>query len=60
MLSEDFFYRDEAEPGVPAMGAKGLCIPFEQPNGGIKPGIKCIHSACTRNAKFYTYFGRSY
>lgn len=52
--------RDEAEPGAPAMGAKSLCIPFEQPNGGIKPGVKCIHSACKSDAKFYTYFGRSY
>lgn len=49
----------EAEPGAPAMGAKTLCIPFEQP-AKITKDDKCVHPACGRSAKFYTLFGRSY
>lgn len=49
----------EAEPGAPAMGAKSLCIPLEQPTD-IKPDDKCIHPNCQRKPKFYTLFGRSY
>uniref|UniRef100_A0A182M1F8 Bifunctional glutamate/proline--tRNA ligase n=1 Tax=Anopheles culicifacies TaxID=139723 RepID=A0A182M1F8_9DIPT len=50
----------EAEAGAPAMGAKSLCIPFEQP-AKIDPKVdKCVHPACGRVAKFYTLFGRSY
>uniref|UniRef100_A0A182SQU0 Bifunctional glutamate/proline--tRNA ligase n=1 Tax=Anopheles maculatus TaxID=74869 RepID=A0A182SQU0_9DIPT len=50
----------EAEAGAPAMGAKSLCIPFEQP-ATIDPNVdKCVHPACGRVAKFYTLFGRSY
>lgn len=53
--------RDEAnaEPGAPAMGAKTLCIPFEQPKN-IDASDKCIRSVCTNKPKFYTLFGRSY
>ena len=47
------------EEGAPSMGAKGLCIPFKQPQE-LKEGTKCIHPACTNKAKFYTMFGRSY
>lgn len=43
----------------PAMGAKSLCIPFDQP-GDILPSDKCIHPACNLKPKFYTLFGRSY
>lgn len=50
---------EEAEPGAPAMGAKSLCIPFEQP-AAITPSDKCIHPSCTNKPKFYTLFGRSY
>ncbi|KAI5806720.1 hypothetical protein DFH27DRAFT_479628 [Peziza echinospora] len=53
---------DEPEDSrAPSMGAKSLCIPFEQPEGehAIKPGeTKCPQ--CGRDAKFYTLFGRSY
>ncbi|XP_058813875.1 bifunctional glutamate/proline--tRNA ligase [Topomyia yanbarensis] len=49
----------EAEPGAPAMGAKSLCIPFEQP-ANITTSDKCIHPACGRSARFYCLFGRSY
>ncbi|ALC47809.1 Aats-glupro [Drosophila busckii] len=50
---------EEAEPGAPAMGAKSLCIPFEQP-APIASNDKCINPACTNKPKFYTLFGRSY
>ncbi|XP_053693447.1 bifunctional glutamate/proline--tRNA ligase [Sabethes cyaneus] len=49
----------EAEAGAPSMGAKSLCIPFDQP-AKIVSDEKCIHPACGRNAKFYCLFGRSY
>jgi bifunctional glutamyl/prolyl-tRNA synthetase len=45
--------------GAPAMGAKGLCIPFKQPQQ-LKKGTKCIHPDCKKEAQFYTLFGRSY
>ncbi|MCL4124117.1 UNVERIFIED_CONTAM: hypothetical protein GTU68_031734 [Idotea baltica] len=51
--------RDEpSEAGAPSMGAKGLCIPFEQSEK--VQGLKCIHPKCKNAPKFYTLFGRSY
>ncbi|XP_017113713.1 bifunctional glutamate/proline--tRNA ligase isoform X1 [Drosophila elegans] len=50
---------EEAEPGAPAMGAKSLCIPFDQP-APISASDKCISPGCTNKPKFYTLFGRSY
>ncbi|XP_064394534.1 bifunctional glutamate/proline--tRNA ligase-like isoform X2 [Halichondria panicea] len=47
------------EPGAPSMGAKSLCIPFEQPKK-LTPGQKCVGPDCGDLAKFYTLFGRSY
>jgi len=45
---------------APAMGAKSLCIPFEQPEG-IKQGeTKCINPNCGDFAKAWILFGRSY
>ncbi|KAL1655910.1 hypothetical protein SLS61_001473 [Didymella pomorum] len=45
---------------APSMGAKSLCIPFEQPEG-IEPGkTKCINPDCTTPAKQWILFGRSY
>ena len=45
---------------APAMGAKSLCIPFEQPKG-IKEGeTKCINPDCKAFAKSWVLFGRSY
>lgn len=49
----------EGEAQGPAMGAKSLCIPFDQP-AEIKADDKCIHPTCTNKPKFYTLFGRSY
>lgn len=53
--------REDAEGDVqgPAMGAKSLCIPFDQP-ADILPTDKCVHPACKNKPKFYTLFGRSY
>lgn len=50
---------EDAEPGAPAMGAKSLCIPFDQP-APIGDADKCINPSCTNKPKFYTLFGRSY
>ena len=41
---------------APSMGAKTLCIPFEQPE--LKSGTVCF--ACSAPAKSYTLWGRSY
>lgn len=53
------FSDEDAEPGAPAMGAKSLCIPFDQP-APITAADKCIHPGCTNAPKYYTLFGRSY
>ncbi|XP_008548308.1 bifunctional glutamate/proline--tRNA ligase [Microplitis demolitor] len=53
--------RDEAEEaGAPLMGAKGLCIPFDQPKNQDIKKLKCIHPKCGQSAQFWTLFGRSY
>ncbi len=46
------------EEGAPAMGAKSLCIPFDQPRKITNQ--KCVHPQCKAKAKYYTLFGRSY
>ncbi|XP_060579607.1 LOW QUALITY PROTEIN: bifunctional glutamate/proline--tRNA ligase-like [Ruditapes philippinarum] len=61
---EDAIKKDSArdvvvEEGAPAMGAKGLCIPFKHPEE-LKKGAKCIHPDCGKEAKYFTLFGRSY
>ncbi|XP_076663274.1 glutamyl-prolyl-tRNA synthetase [Andrena cerasifolii] len=49
------------EPGTVSMGAKSLCIPFEQPTSSTPlEKQKCIHPNCQSKPKFYTLFGRSY
>ncbi|KAF7395000.1 hypothetical protein HZH66_008174 [Vespula vulgaris] len=46
------------EAGALAMGAKSLCIPFEQPQTSIPlDNLKCIHPSCKNKPKFYTLFG---
>lgn len=42
---------------APSMGAKSLCIPFEQPAEGVH-GLNCIQ--CGKTAKIWALFGRSY
>jgi prolyl-tRNA synthetase len=45
---------------APSMGAKSLCIPFDQPEG-IEQGVtKCLNPQCTRLAEKWCMFGRSY
>ena len=46
---------------APSMGAKSLCIPFEQPEEGlIKGETKCTNPNCTNKAEEWCLFGRSY
>jgi len=44
------------------MGAKSLCVPFEQPEGKdkLKSDDNCIHPECGQLARSFTLFGRSY
>ncbi|ETI21430.1 proline-tRNA ligase [Cladophialophora carrionii CBS 160.54] len=45
---------------APSMGAKSLCIPFDQP-GGIEEGVtKCTNPQCSKLAEKWCLFGRSY
>ena len=45
---------------APSMGAKSLCIPFDQP-GGIEKGVtKCLNPKCENKAEAWCLFGRSY
>ena len=46
----------EVDEKAPSMGAKSLCIPFDQPK--LKEGQKCVK--CDRKAIQYCMFGRSY
>ena len=46
----------EVDERAPSMGAKSLCVPYEQPK--LKDGQKCIK--CDRLAIKYCMFGRSY
>ncbi|OOF91659.1 hypothetical protein ASPCADRAFT_211017 [Aspergillus carbonarius ITEM 5010] len=45
---------------APSMGAKSLCIPFDQPEGIIPGETKCTNPKCTRFAEKWCMFGRSY
>lgn len=43
---------------APSMGAKSLCIPFDQP-AGLEPGVtKCANPHCNRLAEKWCMFGR--
>jgi len=58
-LLNRFLFRDAVvEEGAPAMGAKSLCIPFDQPREINKQ--PCICPGCSVPAEKYTLFGRSY
>lgn len=52
---------DSAEPQdakAPSMGAKSLCIPFDQP-AGLEYGVtKCTNPQCNRLAEKWCMFGR--
>ena len=58
VIKKESAREEAAEPGAPSMGAKSLCIPFDQPSDN--PGNKCIYPSCSRKPKFFTLFGRSY
>lgn len=45
---------------APSMGAKSLCIPFEQPKGLVEGETKCTNPNCSAMAKKWVMFGRSY
>ena len=45
---------------APSMGAKSLCIPFEQPAGIEKGVTKCCNPNCKNLAEKWCLFGRSY
>ena len=57
-IKKDSARAEEIDDKAPAMGAKSLCIPLEQP--GDATVHKCVHPNCGSAAKFYTLFGRSY
>lgn len=45
---------------APSMGAKSLCIPFDQPEG-IESGVtKCLNPHCTKFAEKWCMFGREF
>ena len=52
--------------GGPSMGAKSLCIPFEQPESAsgeeeeTLDGKVCVNPECANEPQFFTLFGRSY
>ena len=58
MIKKDSARTEEIDDKAPAMGAKSLCIPFEQPGDATEHS--CVHPKCGKAAKFYTLFGRSY
>ena len=52
---------DEPEDArAPSMGAKSLCIPFDQPTGVIKGETKCTNPKCDNFAESWCLFGRTY
>ena len=58
IIKKDSAREESSEAGAPSMGAKGLCIPFEQP--AAITNEKCVCPGCEKPAKYYTLFGRSY
>lgn len=51
---------EEQDAKAPSMGAKSLCIPFEQPEGIIKGETKCTNPNCGLFAEKWCLFGRTY
>lgn len=45
---------------APSMGAKSLCIPFEQPEGIVVGVTECVNPQCKRKAEQWCMFGRKY
>ena len=52
---------DEPEDAkAPSMGAKSLCIPFEQPEGIVEGETKCTNPNCGNTAKSWCLFGSEF
>lgn len=49
---------ENVDPRAPSMGAKALCVPFEQIE--LQENARCTRPACGKPAVNYTQFGRSY
>ena len=45
---------------APSMGAKSLCIPFEQPGGILKGETKCTNPNCGKMAEKWCLFGSEF
>ncbi|KRY30896.1 Bifunctional glutamate/proline--tRNA ligase [Trichinella spiralis] len=60
LIKKDSTRDESTDPTAPSMGAKSLCIPFNQPKLLQKGEKKCVHPKCNQPAQFYTLFGRSY
>ncbi|KAA0190299.1 hypothetical protein HAZT_HAZT002289 [Hyalella azteca] len=58
-IKKDSARDQDSEPGAPSMGAKSLCIPFQQPQP-LPAGSLCVHPRCGQPAQYYCLFGRSY
>ena len=56
--SKQLLQADEEDTRAPSMGAKALCIPFDQTHNVSDQ--KCIFPGCNEIAKFEVLFGRSY
>jgi prolyl-tRNA synthetase len=48
----------EVDPRAPSMGAKSLCVPFDQKP--MPAGTKCLRPSCGKDAKEWLLCGRSY
>lgn len=60
-LSSGKIEGQEVDARAPSMGAKSLCIPFDQSYEGFKEGeTKCTNPKCDRLAQKWVMFGRSY
>lgn len=60
-LSSGKIEGQEVDARAPSMGAKSLCIPFDQPAEGLVHGeTKCTNPKCERKAEKWVMFGRSY
>lgn len=45
---------------APSMGAKSLCIPYQQAEGIVEGETECLNPNCKTKAKKWVLFGRSY
>lgn len=45
---------------APSMGAKSLCIPFDQPGGIVKGETRCTNPHCERMAEAWCLFGSEF